>query len=89
MCLIFKTYIVHDLNYYAQQIRVLVRMMLAASSGKSELVVCQHSKAWVVDRDCRGCVNQFFLIHLEAENESWNSIKNSDFSGFVLSSHAA
>lgn len=40
-------------------------MMLAALSGKSELVVCQHSKGWVVDRACRGCIHQlgFFLTH--------------------------
>lgn len=51
MCLIFKTCTGNDLNYYAQQIWVLVRMMLAASSGKSELVVYQQSKGWVVYRE--------------------------------------
>lgn len=75
MCLIFKTCIVNDLSYYAQLIRVLVRMMLAASSGKSELVVCQHRKGWVVYRDCRGWMHQlgFFLTPCSTFRQEMNA----------------
>lgn len=47
---------------------------------ESELVVCQHSKEWVVYRDCRGCVHQLgFFSHspwggkwmLELDQEFW------------------
>lgn len=58
MCVLYLK-LVNDLYYYAQHTWVLVRMMLAASSGKSELItVCQHSNEYIVYKDCKISINQ-------------------------------